>query len=229
MSESTGPDTGADPFDLARLCRYFSERSPQPVVAVAGPTHVVRYLNPAFARLAGKRPDELIGRPFAAAVPEGDGNGCLGALDRVYRTGTPENLAEQEHRQTPPAYWSYAMWAVLGADDRPAGVMVQVTEATAAAAFRRRAAALNEALLVSSVRQHELIDDIRRVEGERREVEARLFQAQKLESLGVLAGGIAHDLNNILTPVIGFAELAAASLPADSPAVRMLEEVGTNA
>jgi signal transduction histidine kinase len=107
--------------------------------------------------------------------------------------------------------------------------VVQVTEATETAAFRRRAAALNEALLVSSVRQHELIDDIRRVEGERREVEARLFQAQKLESLGVLAGGIAHDLNNILTPVVGFAELAAASLPAASPAVRMLAEVGTNA
>src|SRR5687768_2912124 len=88
--------------DLPRLCWYLSERSPQPVVAVGGPTHVVRYFNPAFARLAGKTPDELIGRPFAAAVPEGDANGCLALLDRVFRTGIPEDLAEQEHRHAGP-------------------------------------------------------------------------------------------------------------------------------
>ena len=56
-----------------------------------------------------------------------------------------------------------------------------------------------------------------------------MFQAQKLESLGVLAGGIAHDLNNMLTPVLGYAELAADALPADSPAAPLLEEVAKNA
>jgi PAS domain S-box-containing protein len=144
--------------DLPQLSRYFSERSPQPMVAVGGPTHVVRYLNPAFARLVGKTPDELIGRPIAEAVPEGAGNRCLPLLDRVFRTGTPEKLAEQEHRQTQPrpVYWSYAMWAILGADERPAGVMIQVTDSTETAAFRRQAAEMNEALMISSVRQHEL-------------------------------------------------------------------------
>ena len=229
MSVRAEPAAGADPFDLARLCRYFSERSPQPVVAVGGQTHVVRYLNPAFARLAGKPPDDLIGRPFAEALPEGDGNGCLGALDRVFCTGTPEHLAEQEHRRTPPAYWSYAMWAVLGADDRPAGVMVQVTETTEVAEFRRRVTTMNEALLVSAVRQHELVDAVRSGEQDRRELEARVFQAQKLESLGVLAGGIAHALNNILTPVVGFADLASELLPAGSPAAPMLDALGKNA
>ncbi|MDB5309414.1 MAG: integral rane sensor hybrid histidine kinase [Gemmataceae bacterium] len=229
MSTTAVPIAGPDPFDLPRLCRYFSGRSPQPMVAVGGPTHVVRYLNPAFAHLAGKTAAELLGRPFAEAVPEGAGNGCLALLDRVFRTGMPENLAEQEHRQTPPAYWSYAVWAILGADEHPAGVMIQVTEATEAAAFRQQATAMNEALMVSSVRQHELIDTIRRGEQDRRELEARVFQAQKLESLGVLAGGIAHDLNNMLTPVLGFAALASDSLPADSPAAPMLEEVGKNA
>ncbi len=229
MSTEAALGAGTGSFDLPRLCRSFAERSPQPMVAVEGATHVVRYLNPAFARLAGKTAGELLGLPFAEAVPEGAGNGCLALLDRVFRTGMPENLAEQEHRQAPPTYWSYALWAILGADERPAGVMVQVTDATKAEVFRRQATAMNEALVVSSVRQHELIETIQRGEQDRRELEAQMFQAQKLESLGVLAGGIAHDLNNMLTPVIGFAELASNCLPEGSPAAPMLAEVGKNA
>ncbi len=160
MSKEALPAVGTGPFDLPRLCRYFSERSPEPMFAVEGATHVVRYLNPAFARLAGKSPGELIGLPFTEAISEGAGNGCAALLDRVFRTGTPENLTEQEHLQSQPApvYWSYAMWAILGADERPAGVMVQVTDATEAATFRSQATAMNEAMMISSVRQHKLAE-----------------------------------------------------------------------
>jgi len=47
-----------------------------------------------------------------------------------------------------------------------------------------------------------------RAEANRRELERRLLRAQKLESLGVLAGGVAHDFNNILMTVMGNLELA---------------------
>ncbi len=146
--------------DIQRLCRYMSERSPQPMVAVDGATHVVSYLNPAFARLVGRERKDLIGRPFAEAVPEGDENGCLTLLDRVFRTGRPENLAEQEHRQSQsrPVYWSYAVWAILGPDERPAGVMIQVTDATEITVYRQQAMAMNEALMISATRQHELTE-----------------------------------------------------------------------
>jgi PAS domain S-box-containing protein len=146
--------------DQPRLCPFLSELSPQPMVAVEGPTHVVSYLNPAFARLVGRERKDLTGRPFAEAVPEADGNGCLALLERVFRTGNPENLAEQEHRQTQPrpVYWSYAMWPIPGEGGRPAGVMIQVTDSSEAALFRKQAAAINEALVVSSVRQHELVE-----------------------------------------------------------------------
>jgi PAS domain S-box-containing protein len=58
----------------------------------------------------------------------------------------------------------------------------------------------------------------------RRELEAQLFQAQKMETLGTLAGGIAHDFNNLLTGIIGYHELAADSVPEDHPARECLAE-----
>ena len=118
---SAGKQPFNGPFDLALLGRFFSERSPQPMLAVEGPNHFVRHVNAAFERLSGVNAAELIGRPFAQAAPEGAANQCLAMLERVYRTGTSENLLEQEHRQTPPAYWSYGAWAVHAGDTVPVG------------------------------------------------------------------------------------------------------------
>lgn len=175
-----GAELERDPADptppIPRLCRYLSERSPLPVVAVEGATHVVSYLNPAFARLVGKERRELVGRLFAEAVPEGEGNGCLALLDRVYRTGVPEDLAEQEHRQISPgpAYWSYAVWPILGEGESPAGVMIQVTDSTETTVYRRQAREMNEALLVSATRQHELAADAESLNARLREAHDRL-------------------------------------------------------
>jgi PAS domain S-box-containing protein len=60
---------------------------------------------------------------------------------------------------------------------------------------------------------------------DRRRAEEQLRQAQKVESIGRLAGGVAHDFNNILTSIVGFAELAQTELSPDSSAYKDLSRV----
>jgi len=218
-----------DPTDLCESCQLLFALSDQPTVAVRGPNNVLRYANAAFGRLTGRSPGELVGRPFADAIPEGVANGGFELLDRVRDTGLPETLPEQESRGGPPRFWTYAAWAAAGPRGEPDGVLLQVTDSTEAALLRRHAVAMNEALLVSSVRQHELLDEVRASEQARRDLEAQLLKAQKLESLGVLAEGVAHDLNNVLTPLLGFSELAIETLAMDSPAIPLVEEVAASA
>jgi len=61
------------------------------------------------------------------------------------------------------------------------------------------------------------ITSIREAQEERRILEKQLQDAQKLESLGTLAGGVAHDLNNILSGVVSYPELLLLDLEPESP------------
>lgn len=54
-------------------------------------------------------------------------------------------------------------------------------------------------------------------EQERRDLEAQLTRAEKMETIGTLAGGVAHDLNNILGAMVGYPDVLLEDLPSESP------------
>lgn len=60
---------------------------------------------------------------------------------------------------------------------------------------------------------------------ERKRLEAQFLHAQKMESIGRLAGSVAHDFNNVLTAILGYTELALGGLPADSPVQNDLQQI----
>ena len=180
-------------IDIPGVCRSVVESSPMPMAAVEGASHTVRYLNPAFCRLIGKTREELIGSPFSAAVPAGDE--CLSVLDRLYRTGQPQVHLGEEDSASHGFCWSYAMWPVLAADGRVVGSMIQVTEATS---FHQRATIMNQALLIGSVRQHELTEQAHALND-------LLHKAN--EDLKQFAFAASHDLQEPLRMITSYSQL----------------------
>jgi len=78
------------------------------------------------------------------------------------------------------------------------------------------------------------ISEYKRLEQERQAMEARLRRQQKLESIGRLAGGVAHEINNPLAGIMGFAQLITARTDKTSPLgeyaseiIRLTERVAT--
>lgn len=69
------------------------------------------------------------------------------------------------------------------------------------------------------------VTDRKRAEAEKAKLEEQYRQAQKMESVGRLAGGVAHDLNNLLTPILGFSELLLDDLSSDEPRKESVEQI----
>ena len=69
------------------------------------------------------------------------------------------------------------------------------------------------------------ITERKQAEKERAKLQAQLNQAQKMESVGRLAGGVAHDFNNMLTIINGYAEMMADVLPSSDPMYESVQEI----
>lgn len=69
------------------------------------------------------------------------------------------------------------------------------------------------------------VEERKKAKAETKELEIRLRQAKKMEALGTLAGGVAHDFNNFLGAISGYAELASESLTEGSEAREDMQEI----
>ena len=71
----------------------------------------------------------------------------------------------------------------------------------------------------------EEIEERKKAEQERSRLETELSRAQKMEVLGRLAGGVAHDLNNVLSGIVSYPDLLLIDLPAESPLRNPLKSI----
>ncbi len=81
---------------------------------------------------------------------------------------------------------------------------------------------LGEPLILSAARD---ITERKQAEEEKSRLEAQLYQAQKMESIGQLSGGVAHDFNNILSAIVGYAHLTLMALNIDDPLNENIKEI----
>lgn len=100
--------------DVPNMEHVLFEGSPVPMASLAGPNHTLRYVNPAFCRLAGRTRNELVGKPFVEVIFWA---GCLKLLDRVHASRQAVVQVGPVGTEAHPAAQSYTMWPICDADD----------------------------------------------------------------------------------------------------------------
>ena len=136
--------------------------------------------NPAYYRLYGFTPEQVIGQPFTTIFPAELRASIYENYQTVFRSGEASQPVERTVRR---------------ANGEERIVETRTDFITIDGQHR---------LLLSTSQD---ITERRRIELEGLQIERKIRESQRLESLGVMAGGLAHDFNNILAGVIGYAEL----------------------
>jgi PAS domain S-box-containing protein len=155
--------------------------------------------NSAFAQFVGKSKKELTGTSVFDISPP--------SLANTYRDKDLELLDGTDDTQT---YESPILHAdgslhdvifhkarIVDESGRPSGIIGAITD----------------------------ISDVRQMEAVRDNLEAQLRESQKMEALGTLAGGVAHDFNNFIAAIVGNTELARHEVGPAHPALKSLNEI----
>jgi two-component system, cell cycle sensor histidine kinase and response regulator CckA len=152
---------------------------------------VLTYLSPNWLDLMGEPAAEGIGRSFEFYVHPDDHQMCWDVFKKVLETGEQLESANFRAFRHDGSIYLYAIKTTPQCDEN--GNMIGFMG------------------IARDITQQ------KRAEDERQKLQEQLVQAQKLEAIGVLAGGVAHDFNNMLGVIIGYSELLMGSMEATDP------------
>ena len=199
-----------------RLRAMFKD-APSFMALLSGPDHVFELANDAYMRLVGPRP--VIGLPVRDALPELSGQGYFELLDRVYATGEAFVGAAMAVRiqrapgAEPVERFVHLVYQPLFLAGRVQGIFVDGYDVThqknAEHALRQLNATLENHVQARTAELEQALERLRHEGEERSRAENALQRAQKMEALGALTGGVAHDFNNSLQVISANLQLLA--------------------
>ena len=149
------------------------------------------FFNDSMCEISGYSRDELMGMNYRQYTNEQDSEKLYNTLNKVYTTGKPSGIMDHVmvRKDGTERYIELSGSLIKDAEGHRVGFQGIIRDVTE--------------------RKH--------TEKERAKLQDQLQQAKKMETIGILAGGVAHDLNNILSGIISYPELLLLDLPEDSP------------
>ncbi len=159
----------------------------------------ITFTNPGLCRILGYSKEKLLGMSYRRLADKDQAQGIYQTFNQVYKTRRPVKAFD---------------WKLIRGDSSTSFIDTSVSliedENGNPTGFR------------GIVRD---ITDRVAAETQRKSLEQQLRHAQKMEAIGTLAGGVAHDLNNILSGIVSYPELLLMKIPADSPLKKPLETI----
>ena len=157
------------------------------------------FFNPALCRITGLPPEDIAGINYREYTTPETAEKMLRIFGWIYQTGHSSGVQDFEIRMRDGRRIAIDLTAspIVGPDGAISG-------------FRGLCRDISER---------------KRAEQQKQELEEELQRAQKMQAIGALAGGVAHDLNNILSGIVSYPDLLLLDLPGDSPLRMPIETI----
>ncbi|MCW8956181.1 MAG: PAS domain S-box protein [Gammaproteobacteria bacterium] len=183
---------------IVRKLSLVVEQSPNAIV-ITDVDGNIEYINSAFSRIAGYEPEEILGRAHSSIKSDKIDNAIYTEIWKTVADGKRWAGEIYNVKKNGEYYWDSL-------------IVSPITDETGR--------------ITHYLHIHSDITEQKEIQKLQNELQLQLVQAQKMEALGQLTGGVAHDFNNILTSIMGYTSLAL-DITKQQPGTRLTDYLET--